>query len=311
MQKKQSCEAIFILSVFICHKGPFYVSEKEIVQNSKSKGPTYIREMNDVRHSVLMSGCAALSSSRLGHVAELDLTDNLLSDWCEVFLLLESFPSLEFLNLSNNMLSEPMDEETEKLFLASSSNRRGRHLHVKKLVLNGNKVDWATAKFLAKRMPTLEQLYLCGNALGDPPEKGLEHPGLTQLFLGCNHITRFEALGRGCPSLRLLLLSECPVTSVPSEASSLFPNLASLNLSTTEVSAWEEVDRLRLLPALSELRLRRCPVLRGLTAHERRTMLIARLPNVRILNGGDVIPDSEREDAERAFIRYRSSFDSA
>ena len=33
-------------------------------------------------------------------------------------------------------------------------------------------------------------------------------------------------------------------------------------------------------------------------------MLIARLPNVQILNGGDKIPDNEREDAERAFIRF-------
>ena len=33
-------------------------------------------------------------------------------------------------------------------------------------------------------------------------------------------------------------------------------------------------------------------------------MVIARLPNVLILNGGDKIPDNEREDAERAFIRF-------
>ena len=33
-------------------------------------------------------------------------------------------------------------------------------------------------------------------------------------------------------------------------------------------------------------------------------MLVARLPNVKVLNGGDVITKTEREDAERAFIRY-------
>ena len=31
---------------------------------------------------------------------------------------------------------------------------------------------------------------------------------------------------------------------------------------------------------------------------------MARLPNVETLNGGGVIPLEEREDAERAFIRY-------
>ena len=40
------------------------------------------------------------------------------------------------------------------------------------------------------------------------------------------------------------------------------------------------------------------------TAHERRMLLVARLPNISILNGGDKIPANEREDAERAFIRF-------
>lgn len=40
------------------------------------------------------------------------------------------------------------------------------------------------------------------------------------------------------------------------------------------------------------------------TEHERRQLLIARLPNVEMLNGGGNIEHDEREDAERAFIRY-------
>lgn len=40
------------------------------------------------------------------------------------------------------------------------------------------------------------------------------------------------------------------------------------------------------------------------TEHERRQLLIARLGNVETLNGGGVIGTEEREDAERAFIRY-------
>lgn len=40
------------------------------------------------------------------------------------------------------------------------------------------------------------------------------------------------------------------------------------------------------------------------TEHERRQLLIARLPNVEMLNGGGTIEHDEREDAERAFIRY-------
>lgn len=43
---------------------------------------------------------------------------------------------------------------------------------------------------------------------------------------------------------------------------------------------------------------------REYTEHERRQLLIARLPNVETLNGGGVVSSQEREDAERAFIRY-------
>ena len=48
-------------------------------------------------------------SSKIRHIRELDLTDNLLSDWSEVMDILTSFKSLTFLNLSNNLLSESLD----------------------------------------------------------------------------------------------------------------------------------------------------------------------------------------------------------
>lgn len=40
------------------------------------------------------------------------------------------------------------------------------------------------------------------------------------------------------------------------------------------------------------------------TEHERRQLLVARLPLVETLNGGGRLGAVEREDAERAFIRY-------
>ena len=46
------------------------------------------------------------------------------------------------------------------------------------------------------------------------------------------------------------------------------------------------MDKLRRLRKLSELRLQHCPVLSEYSVHERRMMLISRLPNVKILNGG-------------------------
>ena len=56
----------------------------------------------------------------------------------------------------------------------------------------------------------------------------------------------------------------------------------SLNLSTTKIGSWMDVDGLRRFPSLRELRLQRVPVLEEYTKHERRMMLTARLPNVKV-----------------------------
>lgn len=266
-------------------------------------------------------------------MAELDLTDNLISDWQQVLSLLDTFPSLEFLNLSNNMLNHPIDPEA-----ILNSPVGGKKLPMRKFALNGNRVDWSTVSLLTRLMPDLEELYLSTNNLGNPRDGDnnnvadedivFKHGSIRQLFLSCNPLDNFDEISEHvvmrCPNLQLLSLAECPVNTVPSfptdegkriwkclkfelfEMAFSFSGpicLTSLNLSTTQISSWEEVDKLRNFPSLTELRLQHCPVLRSYTAHERRMLLVARLPNIQVLNGGGKITANEREDAERAFIR--------
>lgn len=86
----------------------------------------------------------------------------------------------------------------------------------------------------------------------------------------------------------------------------IFRNLTFLNLSSTEINTWDDIDRLAKFPALRNLRVQNWPLWEkcDATEHERRQLLIARLPHVQTLNGGGKISSTEREDAERAFIRY-------
>lgn len=67
-----------------------------------------------------------------------------------------------------------------------------------------------------------------------------------------------------------------------------------------------DIDRLAKFPALRNLRVQNWPLWEkcDATEHERRQLLIARLPHVQTLNGGGKISADEREAAERAFIRY-------
>lgn len=77
-------------------------------------------------------------------------------------------------------------------------------------------------------------------------------------------------------------------------------------MQSAKLSTWAEIDRLAKFPALTNLRTQNWPLWEKCdsTEHERRQLLIARLPNVQILNGGGLVGAEEREDAERAFIRY-------
>lgn len=77
-------------------------------------------------------------------------------------------------------------------------------------------------------------------------------------------------------------------------------------MSNTDIRTWDDIDRLAKFPALRNLRVQNWPLWDACdaTEHERRQLLIARLPHVQTLNGGGVIGSEEREDAERAFIRY-------
>ena len=137
-------------------------------------------------------------STKIRHVRELDLTDNLLADWSEIVNILSSFPSLTFLNLSNNLLN---DKE-------GGGNLLTEHLdNVKspmtKLVLNGNNVSWKTVVSLSDKMPNLEELHLSTNNLNNPVDNQLSHDNLRQLYLSCNPISDFATVSQN-------LCNSCP-----------------------------------------------------------------------------------------------------
>ena len=101
-------------------------------------------------------------------------------------------------------------------------------------------------------------------------------------------------------------MAECPVGSFPhlDDIEYIPTALQCLNVSTTKINNWHEVEKLRKFPGLNDLKIQGCPFLEEFSRKEKRMMLVARLPNVSVLNGGDMITKTEREDAERAFIRY-------
>ena len=66
----------------------------------------HVISLNNYNIEVVGERTNQKNTLNLDHITELDLTDNLLSDWTQVFLIFKEFPSLEFLNLTNNLLTE-------------------------------------------------------------------------------------------------------------------------------------------------------------------------------------------------------------
>ncbi|KAJ8683856.1 hypothetical protein QAD02_019648 [Eretmocerus hayati] len=308
------------------------------------------------------------------NVEELDLAQNKLSKWDEVFGILRHMPKIKFVNLSFNSLPESLEVKD------------GKYDALRSLVLNGTRVSWSTVQSLVRLLRSLEELHLSLNEyktveLGTDNPDGLHH-SLKRLHFTGNPVELWHEvskLGRAFPSLESLSLAECPIRSLDTELrhapspdnrenedtenmnhiherngggggaamrlengcgdkgnrnfeeDDMMPNYCStngdcdssgiktesahdcfrmlrfLNLNSTLLSTWDDIDRLARFPALKSLRVQGCPLFespREYTEHERRQLLIARLPNVETLNGGGVISSQEREDSERAFIRH-------
>ena len=187
---------------------------------------------------------------QVSHIGELDLTGNLISSWKEVLAILHAFPSLTFLNLAYNRLSEEMEMvKTSKGFPLT------------RLVLNGNQVSWASMASLLPHLPNLNELRASNCSLSNPvggETTRLVHANLTHLYLSRNLLSSFSSLARQVlaylPALTCLSVADCPlITCLPDpEAIKMLPlNLHTLNISSTGIATLEELERVTEVRCLS------------------------------------------------------------
>lgn len=232
-------------------------------------------------------------------VEELDLATNCLSEWGETLAILSTMPRLRFVNLSFNRLLGKLPAQNCPKWENLNS-----------LVLNATGTEWPCVRCLLTASPRLEELHLSLNGYDSVQlDNDCQNGSLRKLHFNGNPVGSWGEIrkfGRAFPSLECLVLADCPLGELSDGDESDFPNLKILNLDGTKLSAWEEIEQLAAFPQLKSLRIQGCLLWEtsGYTDHERRQLLIARLPNVLMLNGGGSIEPQEREDAERAFIRY-------
>ncbi|XP_077985883.1 tubulin-specific chaperone cofactor E-like protein [Glandiceps talaboti] len=230
-------------------------------------------------------------------VKELDLTQNKLEDWKEVFSIVSQLPDLHFLNLSTNPLVQQLSkDQLENVSLAT----------ITKLVLNNTRVVWDAVHALLNAMPQLEEVHLSLNNYETVDLSGTAHTGVKLLQFNNNGVTDFHQickLGKMFPNLEYLYLVENNIKKLSGDIPASFPCLKCLSLSCNEISSWEELDGINEFPRLSDIRIKSIPFLDDYPEKERRSLVIGRLPGALRLNGSR-ISETERQDAERMFIRY-------
>ncbi|XP_077422655.1 tubulin folding cofactor E-like a [Vanacampus margaritifer] len=233
------------------------------------------------------------------HVMELDLSHNKLQDWHEIGKIVSNIPNLDFLNLSSN----PLAGMTLEPQCAEAFSR------VRRLILNNTQVSWDTVMLLTREIPELEELFLCLNEYSCVRASSVACPNLRLLHITDNSLhdwAEVRKFGSMFPGLDTLVMANNNLASIQDSKDilqRLFPNLRSINLHNSGLNQWEDIEKLNFFPKLEEVRLQGIPLLQTYTNEERRSLVIAQLPSISLLNGS-VVTESEREDAERFFIRY-------
>ncbi|RUS78848.1 hypothetical protein EGW08_013390 [Elysia chlorotica] len=260
---------------------------------------------------ISVAGDAACIQKMCANVMELDLMENNITSWDEVFRIIACIPHLSFLNLASNRLTSDI--------CSLNSVRQLYFPRLTHLVLNNTGITWNVLRRLLEIFPRLVELHLdlnqyhnfglLASALISLPH----HPArycyvtLRRLFFAHNNVTDWGEIckvGRYFPNLEYLLLSETNISSLgdPEDIPQCFPHLKSLGLGRTQLRSWDEVEKLQHFPALTDVRLSGVPFLEALPKDRRFQHTVALLPKITTLNGSKVT-ETEREDAERAFLR--------
>nr|CAD1842142.1 unnamed protein product [Ananas comosus var. bracteatus] len=212
-------------------------------------------------------------SALVPSLKDLDLTGNLISKWQEIASLCEALPSLEVLNLTNNMI----ESDVVELPLLKS---------IRILVLNSCGITWESVEKLEKSLPAVQELHLMSNklrtivpALTVPVTSPVQGFGSLRLLnlednhfdewdeiLKLSHLRSLEQLYLNKNNLKHIFYpSKHPTTGLDdnnvNETSPVpFENLQCLLLGCNKIEDLASVDSLNFFPRLTDIRLSENPI---------------------------------------------------
>lgn len=173
-------------------------------------------------------------------VRELDLAQNKLQSWNEVFTILAHMPNVTFVNLSKNRLCELPTPIVEPAPPVGS---------LRSLVLNNTKLDWYSVENLLSLLPALEELHL---SLNEYTHVLIDTEGVDDAETPDEECT---CQGNGSSYKRSDSTSSMYKKTVAHDM------LKKLHLTGNLIENWNEIARVgRVFPNLESLNLADCPI---------------------------------------------------
>ncbi|XP_074601152.1 tubulin folding cofactor E like protein mlt [Brevipalpus obovatus] len=262
------------------------------------------------------------------NIEQLDLASNDFPNLLEIFKIIKGMPNLRFLNLSENNLSHnhgitcdgerghnskqesssPSPSSSSSTTIQQQSPQPIELNNMRSLVLNNTRVPFSVVHLLLDSMTNLTDLHLSLNNYTTLDVGPKCYTNIHRLYISGNPNLKswleISNLLRIFPSLESLTMADCNVDTLPDDLCAILPSLKTLNISNWPIKEWKFLEKLNSLSNLTELRCQGIQVLQTINNPDsKRQHLIARLPNIRRLNGSE-ITDDERLFAEKAFVRW-------
>lgn len=222
-------------------------------------------------------------------ILEIDLSYNLLTDFREICEFLKCFPSMKFLDLSNNYLTKGW----ENLGFYDFSN-------IKVLSLSNCRLNLNHLKQILQIFPSIEILNASKNCLQDIESiETLLPSSIRELVLSENSI-RYLPVSLPLWDVQTLNISHNNIEVTSNVSSDI---LKSLDISYNFILDWRTIDQLNTdFPELNSLRVNGNPFFENGEDHLAQFYLvIARFNHLSIFNGS-LLSKNELEEAKLFFI---------
>lgn len=260
-----------------------------------------LREISLNNANIVRADPQGSISKTCPNVRGLDLSQNLLPTWESVAAITRELHQLQRLSVNRNRLEMP----------TSYDHLTDAFPRLKEIQLNDTRLTWTDMKSITACMPQLEAIEMGYNQLSRLADVTFSTPyNTTVLFLNldtnlisdwvhiCASLKEYQSLQR--VALTANSIQNIPFPKSPSDS---LPGIKYLSLSDNHVGGWDSVDALSCwCPTLETLTFAGNPLVNDTNlGNQSRSLLIARIPSLKILDGATISP-RERTDSELFYM---------